>query len=62
MGSIFSTFQNLEDQAIHCSAGTLWVTIENDHQDHILRAKQTLTILTAGKVIVGGCGAYTIGR
>ena len=62
MGNIFSTFKNMENQAIRCSDGTLWVTIENDHRDHILRAKQTLVIPTAGKVIVGGCGEYTIVR
>ena len=59
-GDNFATFSDLEGMAIHCTAGKLWVTLENDVMDHVIRVDQSVTIPTMGKVIVGGKGCYSV--
>jgi hypothetical protein len=53
---------NLTGRAVRCTSGHLWITLENDVMDHVLRAGQSLTIPTEGKVIISGQGAYAIGQ
>ena len=55
-----AVFARLEGQAIRCLSGHLWVTIENDPMDHILKQGQRLLVPTGGRVIIGGLGRYYI--
>lgn len=59
-GDRFATFTDLEGRTIRCTSGHLWVTLENDVMDHILRADQSFTIPVMGKVIIGGKGDYRV--
>ena len=60
MGDHFATFADLEGMAIRCTSGNLWVTLENDVMDHVIRTEQSFTIPANGKVIIGGKGCYSI--
>lgn len=53
-------FARLDGQALRCQSGYLWVTLENDPMDHVLKQGQRLLVPTGGKVIVGGRGRYQI--
>jgi Protein of unknown function (DUF2917) len=55
-----AVFAHLQGQLILCSSGQLWVTIENDREDHVLAPGQCLFVPTAGKVVIGGIGCYTL--
>lgn len=59
-----AVFARLEGQAIRCLSGHLWVTLENDPMDHVLKPGQRLTVPAdgngGGKVIVGGRGRYQV--
>lgn len=55
-----AVFAHLVDQLILCTSGHLWVTIENDPEDHVLFPGQRLLVPSAGKVIIGGKGGYSI--
>ena len=55
-----ATFTGLEGQAIRCTSGYLWVTLQNDVMDHVLRLDQSFTVPATGKVIIGGKGAFAI--
>lgn len=55
-----ATFADLKGQVIRCTSGHLWVTLENDVMDHVLRADQAYTVPATGKVIIGGKGCYTL--
>ena len=59
-GDKLATFTDLEGIAIRCTSGDLWVTLENDVMDHVIRAEQSFTIPANGKVIIGGKGCYSI--
>jgi hypothetical protein len=43
---------DLRGLAIECSEGTLWVTQEGDHQDHVLEAGQRFVVARRGSVVV----------
>lgn len=55
-----AVFARLDGQVLRCLSGHLWVTIENDPMDHILKPGQRLLVPTVGKVIVGGRGRYQL--
>jgi Protein of unknown function (DUF2917) len=55
-----AAFAHLQGQAIRCDAGYLWVTVENDLEDHILFPGESLAIASPGKVVVGGKGSYSL--
>jgi hypothetical protein len=55
-----ATFAQLMGQLIQCTSGHLWVTIENDQEDHVLFPGERLLVPSAGKVIIGGKGGYAI--
>jgi hypothetical protein len=55
-----AAFDHLEGREIHCFAGNLWVTVENDPDDHILGPGQRLLIAAPGKVVIGGRGGYAL--
>ena len=59
-GDTFATFAGLEGMAVRCTSGSLWITLENDVMDHVVRLDQSLTIPVSGKVIIGGRGAYSL--
>lgn len=59
-GDRFATFTDLDGRTVRCTSGHLWVTLENDVMDHVLRTGQTFTIPVAGKVIIGGKGGYSV--
>ena len=55
-----AVFAHLEGHRIRCTAGYLWVTVEDDPEDHVLAPGQWLRIAAPGKVIVGGRGGYVV--
>ena len=55
-----AVFAHLDGQAIRCLSGHLWVTLENDPMDHVLKPGQRLLIPSGGKVVVGGRGRYQV--
>ena len=55
-----AVFAHLNGQVILCTSGHLWVTIENDREDHVLFPGQRLLVSTPGKVIIGGRGGYLL--
>lgn len=55
-----AAFAHLQGQAIRCDAGYLWVTLENDPEDHILFPGESLLVTTPGKVVIGGRGSYSL--
>jgi hypothetical protein len=59
-GDTFATFASLEGMAIRCTSGNLWITLENDVMDHVIRLDQSFTIPATGKVIIGGKGSYSL--
>jgi hypothetical protein len=59
-GDKFATFTDLAGKTVRCTTGSLWITLENDVMDHVLRVDQSFTIPVTGKVIVGGRGCYSI--
>jgi hypothetical protein len=58
-GSI-KAFLELCGKTIQCTAGNLWVTIEGDMTDYVLRSGECLVVLSDGKVILSGPGHYFI--
>ena len=52
----------LEGETIHCNAGRLWVTFENDPKDHILHPGDSLAVPNQGKTLISGPGCYRISR
>lgn len=59
-GDRFAACSDLEGASVRCTSGNLWVTLENDVMDHILRAGQSLAVAVPGKVIIGGKGSYQL--
>jgi len=59
-GDRFATFASLEGMTVRCTSGSLWVTLENDVMDHVVRTDRTFTIPAKGKVIIGGRGSYSL--
>lgn len=55
-----ATFTDLEGMAIRCTSGNLWVTLENDVMDHVIRVDQSFAVPATGKVIIGGKGCYSV--
>jgi len=55
-----AVFARLDGQAIRCLSGHLWVTLENDPMDHVLKPGQRLLVPSGGKVVVGGRGRYQV--
>jgi hypothetical protein len=55
-----AAFNHLQGHLILCNSGHLWVTIENDLEDHVVEPNHYLYIPTGGKVLIGGNGVYTI--
>jgi hypothetical protein len=59
-GDRFAAFADLKGTTVRCTSGDLWVTLENDVMDHVIRVDQSYTIPLTGKVIIGGKGAYKL--
>jgi hypothetical protein len=55
-----AVFAHLEGQRIRCGAGSLWVTVENDREDHVVDSGQEFLVATPGKVIISGRGGFEI--
>jgi hypothetical protein len=55
-----AVFQRLQGFRITCTAGRLWLTVENDPTDYVLGTGERLVVPSMGKVIVGGRGSYRI--
>ena len=60
-GSILAQ-SKLAGETIRCASGHLWVTIEKEGADHILKAGESLSIPNTGKVIISGPGCYEISQ
>ena len=52
----------LAGETIQCTSGHLWVTLEDDGQDYILLAGESVSIPNTGKVVIGGPGCYQISQ
>lgn len=57
-----AAFTNLQNETVRCTSGYLWLTLENDVMDRVLRPGQVFPVTSGGKVIIGGKGAYAIER
>ena len=55
-----AVFAHLEGQRIRCSAGSLWVTVEDDRVDHVLEPGQEFLVSAPGKVVISGRGGFEI--
>jgi hypothetical protein len=55
-----ATFAHLDGQRVTCTSGRLWLTVENDPTDYVLRPRERMIIAGAGKVVIGGRGSYAI--
>jgi uncharacterized protein YaiE (UPF0345 family) len=55
-----ANFSDRKGQSVRCLSGYLWLTVENDRDDHVIHAGDTFAVPSAGKVIVGGKGRYAI--
>jgi len=55
-----AVFAHLEGQRIRCSDGGLWVTVENDREDHVLAPGQEYLVTAPGKVVISGRGGFEI--
>ena len=55
-----AAFLHLQGQRIFCHSGNLWVTLENDSEDHVLAPGECFLVPSAGKVVIGGRGSYTL--
>ena len=54
------TYTGRVHERIFCTAGDLWVTFENEPDDHVLQAGGHVAIPNNGKVVVSGQGCYRI--
>ena len=52
----------MDGETIHCLEGRLWVTFEDDPEDHILSAGQRVEVPNGGKLLISGPGCYRISR
>jgi Protein of unknown function (DUF2917) len=57
-----ASFPDLVGESVRCTSGYLWITVENDGNDHVIEPGQAFLVPTPGKVIVGGKGGYAIGQ
>lgn len=55
-----AVFARMEGQLIRCLSGSLWVTIQDDREDHVLVPNEWLLVKTPGKVIISGKGTYEV--
>jgi hypothetical protein len=55
-----AVFAHLDGQRLTCTSGRLWLTIENDPNDYVLRPQERMVIPGSGKVVIGGRGSYSI--
>ena len=55
-----AVFSQMAGQLIRCDSGSLWVTIENDRTDHVLFPHQCLFVPSAGRVVIGGQGSFSV--
>jgi hypothetical protein len=55
-----SAYRDLFDQQILCRDGQIWITIENDPQDHAVRKSEAFNVGRHGKVVIAGKGCFTI--
>lgn len=55
-----ATFTGLEGQRVRCTSGYLWLTVENDRDDHVIHPGDAFLVPNRGTVIVGGKGGYVV--
>lgn len=55
-----AVFAHLEGQRVTCTSGRLWLTIENDPNDYVLRPQERMVVAGSGKVVIGGRGSYAM--
>jgi hypothetical protein len=55
-----ASFKGLGGHSIRCTSGYLWITLENDRDDHVIHPGQSFLVPAGGKVIVGGKGGYAV--
>lgn len=60
-GSV-KAFTELAGERIHCNSGHLWVTFEDDTQDHILASGESIEVPNPGRTLISGPGCYRISK
>ena len=55
-----ASFRGVQGRRVLCSAGYLWLTLENDGTDYVIRAGESFLIPSQGAVILGGKGRYNL--
>jgi hypothetical protein len=55
-----ASFTDLQEHRVRCTSGYLWITVENDRDDHVIHPGQAFLVPDGGKVIVGGKGGYAV--
>jgi hypothetical protein len=56
-GSV-DTLKGMGGRTLRCTSGNLWVTIEGDRKDYLLRSNETVALPTLGKVAITGTGSW----
>ncbi len=54
------SFARQRGKRIECSSGYLWVTLEGDTEDYVLRPGEGLRIPNRGRVLVSGRGCFKL--
>jgi hypothetical protein len=54
-----ATIKHSKGKHLYCSSGRLWVTLENEPDDHILEANQCLDIDENGRVVISALASGT---
>lgn len=57
-GGSVDTLKGMGGKTLRCTSGDLWVTLEGDRKDYILRANEVVAIPTLGKVAITGTGSW----
>lgn len=55
-----ASFKGVEGRRVFCTSGYLWLTLENDRADHVVRAGESFQITAPGRLIIGGRGCYSL--
>jgi hypothetical protein len=58
LGKDLVVLEGFGGTVLRCTAGTLWLTLEGDPEDHILTPNQTVYIPDDCKALLSGTGAY----
>jgi hypothetical protein len=55
-------FARMKGEVVHCTSGHLWVTFEDDTEDHLIASGESLSVPNGGKMLVSGPGCFRISQ